>query len=74
MILTEEKHGGGPKHYSFTNGGLLIELYPRGERAVSNVRLGLFTNDESLVNGDAIIDPDGNRIELLLAATLNSRT
>lgn len=47
--LTEEKHGLGPKHYSFqTNGGLVVELYPtRSDIEPSRVFIGFYVKNLS---------------------------
>ncbi|MFE3758505.1 VOC family protein [Nocardia tengchongensis] len=79
--LVREQHGRGPVHYSVTlDGGEVVELYPRGARPATRVRLGLTVPDidaaiESVrqLNSDIrahddssaiVVDPDGNSIEL----------
>lgn len=76
LHLTREQHGDGPIHYStLLPGGMILELYPAGDRPVSQVRLGITVPNpaetaEALLalgyglRGKAILDPDGNVIEL----------
>ncbi|KXP08732.1 VOC family protein [Tsukamurella pseudospumae] len=52
---TRERHGDGPPHMSAEIGGVLLELYPAGERAVSRVRIQLEVADAF---GDADRAPD----------------
>lgn len=77
LDLTEQRHGGGPVHFAAElPGGLVMELYPAGEKAVTRTRLGFMVGDRATVadalrrNGftvkrqSLVIDPDGNRVEL----------
>lgn len=61
---TRERHGGGPEHVSAEVGGLLLELYPAGERSVSRTRIEVAVPD---VFGDAAEAPDSfpRRMEAL---------
>lgn len=64
-----EKHGDGPEHVSARVDGLLIELYPRGDRSASRVRIELSIGDR-FGNADQapepfprrLTDPDGNTV------------
>jgi len=40
LSFTEEKHGVGPIHFSSKLNGVLLELYPAGNKEKSKVRLG----------------------------------
>jgi lactoylglutathione lyase len=43
LVLTEERHGDGPRHYSFPfSSDMVCELYPfkQGAGAAQNIRLG----------------------------------
>lgn len=40
LSFVQEKHDRGPLHWSTDLGGLVLELYPRGTRPPSSVRLG----------------------------------
>ena len=70
---TREKHGAGPEHVSAQVGGIVVELYPRGSRPASSVRLELSIGDRF---GDAdqapepfprrLTDPDGNTVVVSL--------
>jgi catechol 2,3-dioxygenase-like lactoylglutathione lyase family enzyme len=53
---TQENHNAGPEHVSAQFGGLLIELYPRGDRPASQVRIELSVGDRF---GDADTAPEG---------------
>lgn len=80
LTFTREKHGRGPEHLSAESNGVVLELYPRGERSTADVRLGFHVpslavilsrvaecggNVVSLTDGHAVVaDPDGHRIEL----------
>ncbi|MBS4102840.1 VOC family protein [Tsukamurella paurometabola] len=55
IAWSHEKHGAGPEHVSARVGGLLIELYPRGDRPASRVRMELSIGDRF---GDADTAPD----------------
>jgi hypothetical protein len=73
VTWTQEQHSAGPEHVSAQFGGLLIELYPRGDRPASQVRIELSVGDRF---GDAdtapdvfprrLTDPDGNVIVVAL--------
>ncbi len=41
LSLRDEQHGDGPKHYSVTLGGVVLELYPSDGSPSTGVRLGL---------------------------------
>jgi catechol 2,3-dioxygenase-like lactoylglutathione lyase family enzyme len=44
LAFVEEKHGTGPRHYAWENGGFVLELYPVAEgQAPDNVRIGFST-------------------------------
>src|SRR5437763_340114 len=44
LAFTEEKHGTGPQHCSWSSAGFVLELYPTvGDQAPDNVRLGFST-------------------------------
>ena len=44
LAFVDEKHGTGPKHYAWENGGFVLELYPAAEgQAPDNVRIGFST-------------------------------
>ena len=73
-----EQHGQSPVHYAMAFGDCIVELYPKGTRPVSSVRLG-FCVEKSLlqIKGEleaslksfgehklVVIDPDGNTVEL----------
>ncbi len=46
LDFVEERHGGGPVHYSSTMpGGTVLELYPRGVKPASRTRLGFVVDD-----------------------------
>ncbi|WP_336794232.1 VOC family protein [Gordonia malaquae] len=46
LEFQEERHESGPEHYAATlAGGAVLELYPRGRRTVSRVRLGFTVDD-----------------------------
>jgi catechol 2,3-dioxygenase-like lactoylglutathione lyase family enzyme len=45
LVLVAEQHGGGPRHYSTTIGGTVLELYPRGAAETRGLRLGLSLSD-----------------------------
>lgn len=69
VTWTREMHAAGPEHVSAQVGGVLIELYPRGDRPASRVRIELSVGDRF---GDAdqapeqfprrLTDPDGNTV------------
>ena len=77
--FVEETHGSGPTHYSATLFGCVLELYPKGSRAKSNLRIGFELDDLGLCierlklhklpfqqreDNLVFIDLDGNTIEL----------
>lgn len=44
--FAEERHGGGPLHYSSNAGsGLVFELYPAGSKPVTRTRIGFRFDD-----------------------------
>jgi catechol 2,3-dioxygenase-like lactoylglutathione lyase family enzyme len=45
LLLVAEQHGAGPRHYSTTIGGTVLELYPRQVAETRGVRLGLEVSD-----------------------------
>ncbi|MEC4615719.1 VOC family protein [Tsukamurella tyrosinosolvens] len=73
VTWTREKHATGPEHVSAQVGGLLIELYPRGDRPASRVRIELSVGDR-FGNADhapepiprRLTDPDGNTVVVTL--------
>jgi catechol 2,3-dioxygenase-like lactoylglutathione lyase family enzyme len=79
LRLTREQHGNGPEHWSGAlDAGIVLELYPRGSRDTSGLRLGLAVADveAALVavralgastRGTVVTDPDGHQIELIAA-------
>ncbi|MGW2662833.1 VOC family protein [Nocardia tengchongensis] len=81
-----EQHGRGPVHYSVTlDGGEVVELYPRGARPATRVRLGLAVPDMDAAieavrqlnsnirahddSSAIVVDPNGNSIELRVRLT-----
>lgn len=44
----KEKHGSGPVHYSMAISGIVVELYPKGRRDISRIRLGINTKNHCL--------------------------
>lgn len=55
LVFEAEKHGRGPAHYaSVTDSGLVLELYPAGEREPTRTRLGFAVDDTDVVL-DALI-------------------
>jgi catechol 2,3-dioxygenase-like lactoylglutathione lyase family enzyme len=45
LVFTKEKHGAGPEHYAWDNGGFVFELYPTADnQPPDNVRLGFSTS------------------------------
>ncbi|MGX9294430.1 VOC family protein [Tsukamurella paurometabola] len=73
VTWTREKHTAGPEHVSAQVDGLLIELYPRGDRPASRVRIELSVGDR-FGNADQapepiprrLTDPDGNTVVVTL--------
>ena len=75
-----EQHSTGPRHYSCTLGGVVLELYPAGSRNTSDVRLGFVVRDlartleqvrhigGTVLSESAaqavVVDPDGHKLEL----------
>jgi catechol 2,3-dioxygenase-like lactoylglutathione lyase family enzyme len=44
LTFVEEKHGAGPQHHAWENGGVVPELYPVADgQAPDNVRIGFST-------------------------------
>lgn len=86
LQFVEEQHEGGPVHYAATlPTGIVLELYPAGDRAVTRTRLGFMVRDRAAV-ADAlrrigftvkrqslVVDPDGNWVELHEAEDLSWR-
>ena len=73
ITWTREKHAAGPEHVSAQVGGLLIELYPRGDRPASRVRLEVSVGDRYGDSDTApdefphrLTDPDGNTVVVSL--------
>lgn len=80
LAFTREWHGRGPEHLSSESAGVVLELYPRGERSTADVRLGFHVTSLAVIlsrvaecggtvvsqaDGQAVVaDPDGHRIEL----------
>ncbi|MCB9441140.1 MAG: VOC family protein [Mycolicibacterium sp.] len=78
LELRPERHGSGPVHYSCDLGGLVLELYPAGDRPPTRTRLGLVVDDppaalDRLRAAGATVrtgppvtvtDPDGSTVEL----------
>lgn len=80
LTLIAEQHGAGPRHYTCHLGEVVFELYPRGSRQGSDVRLGIRVADLAatvdavreaggeVVRADAdealVRDPDGHSIHL----------
>lgn len=78
--LVPEQHGRGPRHYSFSFGELVVELFPALGKNTSDLRLGMRVSELSAVlahvedAGGVIVsrhqhtaivkDPDGHTIEL----------
>lgn len=53
--FVEEQHGSGPVHYSTTlPGGAVLELYPRGTREPTRVRLGFRVADSDIASREAV--------------------
>ncbi|SIJ94927.1 VOC family protein [Mycobacteroides abscessus] len=86
LTLTEERHEGGPVHYSAQlPGGTVLELYPSGDRSVTHTRLGFMVRDRAAVatalrsagftvkRQSLTIDPDGNRVEITDAEAISQR-
>lgn len=69
LRLVREQHGGGPVHYSVQlGGGLVLELYPAGDRPATRTRLGLRIPGAA---ASTVTDPDGNAVSVA-AATLTA--
>jgi len=51
-----EQHGNGPRHFSSTVGGLVLEIYPRApdEEGTTAVRLGFVVDDLDRVLNAAV--------------------
>lgn len=80
LVLVEEQHGTGGKHYSCSAGSVLLELYPLEARQTAGARLGFQVEDvEAAVSaarqaggvvvrtdpsGTVLRDPDGHQIHL----------
>ena len=65
LTVTREQHGTGPVHFSCTlDHGVVLELYPRGGRDTSGLRLGLRVDDGIAGKGTVVTDPDGHQLEL----------
>lgn len=74
-----EQHDAGPIHYSISLDGIVVELYPKGKKEVSRIRLGIHTSKSFSEIGQDLIkfisgsgentllasDPDGNTIEIM---------
>jgi catechol 2,3-dioxygenase-like lactoylglutathione lyase family enzyme len=45
LVLVAEQHRAGPRHYSTTIGGTVLELYPQRGPETRGVRLGLSLSD-----------------------------
>jgi lactoylglutathione lyase len=59
LVFAEEKHGTGPLHYAWENGGFVLELYPAsGQQVPDNVRLGFSTPFLADVSGNIVHRPD----------------
>jgi catechol 2,3-dioxygenase-like lactoylglutathione lyase family enzyme len=52
LALVEEQHGQGPVHYSWSQNGIVFELYPAGEAKIAPglIRLGF-----AVANVDAVV-------------------
>ncbi len=81
LVLIEEQHERGPRHFSMDLGGVTVELYPRGAgTSTSSLLLGLLVADPAacvtaaLAHGGkragtfTVEDLDGHRL-VLRAAT-----
>lgn len=79
LVLIEEQHERGPRHFSMDVAGVTVELYPRGERAsTSGQRLELLVADPAAcltaalahggkrvgAAGFSVEDLDGHRLSL----------
>ncbi|CPT03428.1 MULTISPECIES: VOC family protein [Mycobacteriaceae] len=86
LDLVEERHEGGPVHYSAQlPGGTVLELYPSGDRSVTHTRLGFMVRDRAAVAAalrsagftvkrqSLAIDPDGSRVEITDAEAISQR-
>jgi catechol 2,3-dioxygenase-like lactoylglutathione lyase family enzyme len=45
LALVAEQHAAGPRHYSATIGGTVLELYPRRDAETRGLRFGLSVSD-----------------------------
>ena len=80
LSFVKEQHGKGAVHYATKLGDLVLELYPLGDNAMDNIRLGFMLSSKEILKEanieivseytfeDAItyviIDPDGRKIEI----------
>jgi catechol 2,3-dioxygenase-like lactoylglutathione lyase family enzyme len=60
LLWREERHEGGPRHYSCRLGATLFELYPAKDGATGRVRLGIATADPDRA-AEAAIAAGGRR-------------
>lgn len=59
--LVEERHGGGPRHYSAQLGGGVVEFYPASDRfPVDNASISL--KKDGPLPGGPLTDPDGRQV------------
>jgi hypothetical protein len=73
LAWVEEKHGGGPAHYSSSSNGIIIEIYPETQNGMTElgaertIRLGFTV--ESLVATLRSLETVGARVLRLPAIT-----
>lgn len=66
LVLTEEKHGKGPVHYSSSSNGVIIEIYPQPQKNVTenvaeaSIRLGFTV--EALAATLELLETAGARV------------
>ena len=81
LQFVEEKHSTGPRHFSCSTGGVVLELYPLGQVSSKGTRIGfkcfsledlkelLRTEGIAIAEMDPgriiIQDPDGHKVEIV---------
>lgn len=61
LDMRREQHDGGPVHYSCALDGVVLELYPAGDRPPTRTRLGLRVPGAEMTTD---VDPDGNILDI----------
>jgi catechol 2,3-dioxygenase-like lactoylglutathione lyase family enzyme len=60
LVLVAEQHAAGPRHYSATIGGTVLELYPRRDAETRGLRFGLSVSD--LATAVSAVERVGGRV------------